>query len=250
MISHSPQGKDLYLNQTQIREINDGEMFGGAHMNMMLPMMGPMMNAVIGGGCSSCEMKHRMELLEASGLFRDFGSMIKKSLEKFKKGSRKALKNTGEKVVSALAEKARELTPKAIKFLKDEAQSLADMAIEAANKEATDFSTQTIDAVEKKARKLLEKLGSGVSLDIKDKIVMDLKKEGITKTSKITAAKLKKMLEILKDVVEEPVKCKKAVKSTDKRKTRGLLIKKLMKENPEMTLPEASAFIKDNDLKY
>jgi len=249
MIAYSPQGKDIYLNQAQLREINDGEMEGGSRMDMMMPMIGPMIKAISGGGCSSCELKQRMELLEASGLFRDFGSMIKKSLEKFKKGSRKALKNTGEKVVSALAEKARELTPKAIKFLKDEAQSLADMAIEAADKEATDFSTQAIDAVEKKARSLLEKLGSGVSPDMKNKIVMDLKKEGITKASKITSCKLKKMLKIL----EEPVKVAKAVKavkSTDKRKTRGILIKKLMKENKGMSLPEASAFIKENDLKY
>ena len=242
MISHSTQGKDIYLNQAQLRRMNKGmDLEGGflPFLPMLLPFLGPVLKAITGGGCQDCEMEERMKMLEASGFFSDFGQKIKKFLGQVGTKAKKVAKQVGNEGVDFLTKNARDLTPKALDFLEKEARALADRGISSVNKETRSLADRAINAAERKARSLLEKLGSGVSPDIKERVIMALLEEGLP-SSKITAAKLKKLLS----------SAAKPVKSTDKRKTRGILIKKLMKENKGMTLPEASAFIKDNNLKY
>jgi len=240
MISHSSQGKDIYLNQAQLRKINKS-MEGGflPFLPMLLPFLGPVIKAISGGGCEECEMEKRMKMLEASGFFSDFGQKIKKFLGQVGTKAKKVAKQVGNEGVDFLTKNARDLTPKALDFLEKEARALANKGISSVNKETRSLADRAINAAERKARSLLEKLGSGISSDMKERVIMALLKEGLS-AQKITAAKIKKLL----------TSAKPAVKSTDKRKTRGVLIKKLMKENKGMSLPEASAFIKDNDLKY
>ena len=143
MIETSKRGKDLYLNQEQLRKINKGINLedGGSilpFLPLLLPMLKPVLKSITGGGCDDCEMKRRVDLLEASGFFSDLGSKVKTYLKR-------TGRDLGEKAVDSLTKKARDLAPRAIEFAEKEAKKAAEKGITAA---------------EKRARTLLSRVGS------------------------------------------------------------------------------------------